>query len=362
MTARFVFISVAITALLCFMPVHASVYLVQKNDTVWSISRKLSVQSAPIIRINDLNGHPLKAGQKLVIPDRLIDYTVRSGDNLTRIAKENKSRLPYIILFNNLADEKLVPGRKIVIPVTETPALSQQAFVKTDEKKETFVRSTTDRSTTDRSTSVKYATNHKVAKGDTMTSLSERYNVSISEIMVWNRKKSPSIFIGERLKILTGTQDSKEEILARTEAVSGKNQSAASSPLSDPAGYEFPLPWSSVDHVTGSGRGVIVYLVGKTAIGSIHDGTVEFAGKMTGYNSVVIINCGDNERAIYGFLDDVSVKEGDRVSRKQPVGNVSQATYLGQVQFYFEMRKGKENVSVTELFPMLRNKNTFAKN
>jgi len=40
---------------------------------------------------------------------------------------------------------------------------------------------------------------------------------------------------------------------------------------------------------------------------------------MTGYNSVVIINCGDNERAIYGFLDDVSVKEGDRVSRK-PIG------------------------------------------
>lgn len=349
MTARFTGVSVVLASIFCFTAAHASVYQVMKNDTIWSIARKFNIQAQPISRINDLNGNRLQVGQKLVIPDRLIQYTVRSGDNLIRIARENNSRLPYIILYNNLPDDRIMPGRKIVIPVTETSAQPVQT-VKTAPVPE-------------RVPSQKISSTHRVVKGDTLTSISEKYNVSISEIMDWNRKRNASIFIGERLRILTGTQDTKEEVIARREnTVPERTEPAATGRLTDPGSYEFPISWNSVDHVSPSGRGMIVYLDGRTEIGCIHDGTVEFAGKMTGYNSVVIINCGDNERAIYGFLNDVHVREGDRVSKKQPVGTVSQATYLGQIQFYFELRKGRENINALDVFPMLKNKNSVARN
>lgn len=340
MPIRILIGSLFIAMVVCVSSVYASSYAVQKNDTVWSIAKKFNTQADKILKINDLPGTRLKIGQKLVIPERIIAYTVKNGDNLTRIASENHSRLPYIILFNNLPDEKIYPGMKINIPVTEGPSSVIQ--------KTPVIRS---KNVTIPKKAVSY---HKVVKGDTLTSLSEQFNVSISEIMDWNRKKNPSIFIGERLKIFSDAQDKKDEVIARTESEKA-NTPRTVLMLNDPGSYDFPMGLDRIDRLTRSGRGIIIYMDAGTEIRSIQNGIVEYAGRMTGYNSVVIVNYGNDERAIYGFLNDVRVKEGDPVARNQTIGSVSQATYLGQIQFYFELRKGKENVNVLEAFPALKN-------
>lgn len=336
-----------IAVFLSVTSVYSSNYVVQKNDSVWSIAKKFNSRVELIIKINDLPNNRLKIGQKLVIPEQVMVYTVKNGDNLTKIASENHSKLPYIILANNLPDEKIYPGMKINIPVTEgTPRAKVNPVIK-NTPSTLYVK--------------RRVSWHKVIKGDTLTSLSEQFNVSISEIMDWNRKKNASIYIGEKLKIYSDAQERKDEVIARTE-IEKEVAQKSNLRMNNPGSFEFPMDYGRIDRLSRSGRGIIVYMETGTDILSIQNGVVEYAGKMTGYNSVVIVNYGNDERAIYGFLNDVRVKEGDAVNKRQPIGSVSQATYLGQIQFYFELRKGKENINALDVFPTLKNRDYFAKN
>ena len=104
---------------LCLNHSASSVYLVEKNDTLWSISKKFGVSIDVIIKINDLYQNKLPEGRKLFIPDFILDYTISNGDSLLSIAKANHSKMEAIVLYNNLQDDRVFIGKKIKIPVIQ---------------------------------------------------------------------------------------------------------------------------------------------------------------------------------------------------------------------------------------------------
>lgn len=70
---------------------------------------------------------------------------------------------------------------------------------------------------------------------------------------------------------------------------------------------------------------------------AVHDGTVVYADRFTGFGNLVIVQHGPQAFSLYGDLGEIAVRKGDRVDRGQPVGTVGESV-TGQAGLYFELR------------------------
>lgn len=81
-----------------------------------------------------------------------------------------------------------------------------------------------------------------------------------------------------------------------------------------------------------------------SAVSAVAEGSVIFAGPFRSYGNVVILDHGKGFFTIYGFLQEFSVKVGDKVSAGGKVGLAGRDTQAssgtGQSAVYFEIRQG----------------------
>ena len=330
---------------------NSSAYIVQKSDTLWSISKHFGLKPDIILSVNDIPDNRVKEGQRLNIPDKIKTYTVEKGDNLTKIARENDSKPEYIIKLNNLGKKKIYPGLVLKLPVLS----SIQNPVKV--KKEAGIKESRHNLKEEYNSNGTFV-RYKVEKGDTLSSIARKFNVKNNLILEWNHKTNESVFTGEKLKILSETQELKKEDNVKRYAKTNKEILK----IDMEAGYSFPVNRDLIDYVSQTSRGVNIFLDKQTVIRSINNGIVEYAGKMNGYNNVVIVKYGEEQRAVYGFLHQTAVIQGSVVTNKQIIGDVNRTSFLGQIELYFEMRKGKETLDILHLFPFLKNESYLVKN
>lgn len=96
------------------------IYIVQKGDSLWAISKKYDLPLQELISINKLEDNTLKAGQKLLIPKQKTEnekiYIVQKGDTLWSIAKKYNVSVNNIKEKNNLTSNLLSVGQQIIIP------------------------------------------------------------------------------------------------------------------------------------------------------------------------------------------------------------------------------------------------------
>ncbi|MCR8851160.1 C40 family peptidase [Lysinibacillus fusiformis] len=111
-------------------------------------------------------------------------YTVQKGDTLSKIAQNHQVTISEIMKWNNLS--------KDTIYVAQLLEIQKQA---TSDSKKPSVPSTSTKPTT---------TSHTVAKGDTLSKIAKQYNVTIKDIMNWNKLEKDTIFIGQVLKVSPG--------------------------------------------------------------------------------------------------------------------------------------------------------------
>lgn len=123
-------------------------------------------------------------------------YTVQKGDTLTKIAKAHNTTTSQLKKWNNLKGDsiyvlqKLVVGESTVSSVqNKKTAVTSQTITKVVEKKQTDEMVT-----------------YHVLKGDTLTKIAKKFQVTVADIKKWNAMKSDSIFIGQSLKIKTTIQ------------------------------------------------------------------------------------------------------------------------------------------------------------
>lgn len=91
-------------------------YIVQKGDSLWSISRKFGISVNDLVNYNNLSSLTLQIGQQLQIPptNQLI-YTVKKGDTLWSIAQKNNTTVDKIVNDNNLLSTYLTIGQQLII-------------------------------------------------------------------------------------------------------------------------------------------------------------------------------------------------------------------------------------------------------
>lgn len=158
-------------------------------------------------------------------------YKVRKGDTWTKIAQRNNATVSDIKKWNNIRNNKLIAGKTLKIqkieyvevPVVEEPKLAEPklAYVEIDStftidifdnylKKVDMDRTSLPRiniSSTDETPNRKKTDDtkliyHKVKIGETITQIAARYNVSLKDIITWNKLSSSMAKVGQRLLIL----------------------------------------------------------------------------------------------------------------------------------------------------------------
>lgn len=118
-------------------------------------------------------------------------YTVVKGDYISLIARKFQVKVSEIMDWNNLKGETLYAGQKLTIFSDEPMPIA--ATVTTPSTNNTTAPKTTP--------TYKYYT---IRQGDTLYKISQKYGVTITQIMQWNNMKSKTLIAGKKLKIKTG--------------------------------------------------------------------------------------------------------------------------------------------------------------
>lgn len=177
-------------------------YTVVAGDTIGKIAKNYSTDIAAIQRINKLKGNTIRLGQHLLVPvaalddknydlsapnrvakaqqkvsGNKLDYTVQQGDTLWDISREHKISVEQLAKWNGIAQRApLKLGQKLVIWQPESDA---------------------------KPTGISRTVTYKVRKGDSLARIAQRFSVSVSDIVKWNKIDSNNFLQpGQRLKLV----------------------------------------------------------------------------------------------------------------------------------------------------------------
>ena len=157
-------------------------YIVEKNDTIYSIANKFGTTVDKIKKDNDLTSNNISVGQILIVDDRnnissvkecygngdysvdSLTYTVQKGDTLYSIANKYGVSVDSIKQVNNLSSNDLKVGEQLYIPNNMINI-------------------------------------YVVKKGDSLFSIAKKFNTSVDSIKRKNNLTSNLISIGQELKI-----------------------------------------------------------------------------------------------------------------------------------------------------------------
>jgi LysM repeat protein len=121
-----------------------------------------------------------------------VTHTLKEGETLSMLAKQYNTTVGDIMRMNGMhANTRLAYGSPIKIPSTKTQA---QATKKTTPAVTTAPKAT---SVTPNSNEI----THVVAKGETLYSISKKYNITVDQIKTWNHLTDNSAKVGTLLII-----------------------------------------------------------------------------------------------------------------------------------------------------------------
>lgn len=219
--------SIANYAGVSYYPIDDNYYVVQKGDSLWSISSKLGVSVSDIKKINNLSSNNLSIGQVLIIPSKKSDdeesnaeenvYVVKKGDSLWLIAKNYNTSVDEIKRLNNLSSNTLSIGQRLKIPNAITSNEITYTVKKGDSlwlianRYDTTVNAIKDKNgLTSNNLSIgqilkipsttNYIT-YTVKKGDSLWLIAKNYNTSVNDIKKLNSLSSNNLSIGQKLII-----------------------------------------------------------------------------------------------------------------------------------------------------------------
>lgn len=162
-------------------------YRVRSGDTLTSIARRWHITTKSIVTANRLRSDRLRAGQRLVltVPNvqraaipatssgsasgRHVIHTVRSGDTLDAIARRYGVTVASLRMTNRLEGNIIRAGQRLRIP-GDTATESDTVI-------------------------------YTVKSGDTLSTVAERYRVSVTKLKRANRLTSNMLRVGDRLEI-----------------------------------------------------------------------------------------------------------------------------------------------------------------
>lgn len=325
------------------------VIVVAKGDTVYSLSHKHNMTVADFAKMNNLKEpYLLSIGQKLY---------VKKSD-----VADVKSQIPNVI-----SEEKVkeIKAEKIVKPEPVKPNATKRVDVQ----------------------------EITVSKGDTLYSLSRKYEIPVNDLAVMNKLNAPfTLSVGQKIKVprldevqtrpavvmkkdtKTTTSvktdvkpiDKKSEKSQKTSVTDKKQQQQTTKISSDPkqqlpriasrSGAKFAWPvrgkiLSAYGAKNGGlfNDGINISAPRGTDVKAAENGVVAYAGnEVKGMGNLVIMQHSDGWMTIYAHLDLMSVKRGTAVRIGQNIGKIGMTGKVDTPQLHFEIRKGTKAYNPTQ--------------
>ncbi len=161
---------------------------VDERETLFSISRRYGVSVNQLLEVNPTADAGLAIGQVLRVPYMPkpkaapgdIRHRVAEGETLYSIARHYNVSVDEIKRWNNLQDNALRIGQELIIRSSSAVTAAQPQSI-----------------TAPQPNSIQ--TVHTVAAGETLSSISRQYNVSVQQLKIWNSLSSESLKVGQRL-------------------------------------------------------------------------------------------------------------------------------------------------------------------
>jgi murein DD-endopeptidase MepM/ murein hydrolase activator NlpD len=196
---------------------------------------------------------------------------------------------------------------------------------------------------------------HTVRKGETLWRISKTYGVSIAEIMESNGLTSYDLAVDQKLLIPgasselrvrlpdTGAEDRPSPDGVRLAwPLAGRGRSSVTSgfgPRKSPSG-------GSTFH-----KGIDIDGVREERVLAAAGGEIVFAGRMSGFGNVVMVDHGDRLITVYGHLSRSIVKLEEKVSRGQTIGYVGTTGSTTGSHLHFEVRYRGVSVDPLKYLP-----------
>lgn len=317
-------------------------HVVEKGDTLYSISRKYNVKVDEIKSLNGFSDNNISVGQKLKIPGNepsqakpaqkqvATTHTVEKGDTLYSISRKYGLSVEQVKAFNGLSGNELKVGQ--VLKLTENSVASSKTE-KTDSKKTEASQTTSGKDKKETETpSASSAVSEKtvppksedgiyvVQKGDTWSGIAHDFGLSIAELQNINKVDSDSVLkIGQKLKI-SNVPDLKENDPHKYLTKKGD------------ASLVWPVKTSDVTYVKGKVSGVNLSARKDESVTSIMAGTVMFCGAYRGFGNVIFIQSKTGHIYAYSGLGNISVSKGQYVDTGAKIGTAGVDTYSQRSQ------------------------------
>lgn len=175
-----------------------TVHIVKKGETLYSISRSYGVSVESIQKANGLSGNNVQVNQKIMIPDsdsvsensssgEIKKHIVQKGETLYSISRTYKISVETLQKVNGLSGNNVKVGQELVVSDTNSDfEVAQSSESKTESNK-------------NKVTDIYYT----VQKGDTWLGIAIEHNLSLSEILsINNVSDSDMIKVGQRIKVV----------------------------------------------------------------------------------------------------------------------------------------------------------------
>lgn len=149
-------------------------YTVKKGDTLYSISKNQNIPIDTIIKLNNLTSSNLEIGQQLKLKSdsnnssNKNQYIVQRGDTLYSLALKYNTTVDKLRKLNNLNTNTLTIGQILVLPI-ETDIDEYDIYV--------------------------------VNKGDSLWSISRKFNIDINDLIELNNLKDLTLQINQSILI-----------------------------------------------------------------------------------------------------------------------------------------------------------------
>jgi len=128
----------------------------------------------------------------------LVNYTVKSKDNLSSIARLFDVRVSDLRNWNNISYTSSINVGQVINVYVPNDKIEYYASLDNQTASE---KSSVQNSSLKKSDS--WVT-HKVRRGETLSSISSKYDVSVAQLKDWNHLRNNKIQVNKRLKIYTG--------------------------------------------------------------------------------------------------------------------------------------------------------------
>lgn len=160
-------------------------HIVKEGENLTAIADKYNVSVMDLKEWNNLKSDVIVPGQELIItkPSKTKEkeqntkspkmHTVKEGENLTMIADKYNVTIKQLKQWNDLTSDVIQPGMKLYVSNPKTTVKEKTTSAKT----------------------------YKVKKGDTLESIADDYNISLSDLKKWNNLKTNKIYVGQILKL-----------------------------------------------------------------------------------------------------------------------------------------------------------------